>query len=212
MTLTLSAPVTYRGVCHQPSLIAPTMSVGGGTFLLASSAQTCNLSQMDAPANSPPMAGKSFKWQHIAGYCLRVRSFARFSTIEGDTVGSAFLGAYGAIHAELPNPDVNPDQRIMSLPIEHKSDYKSVCRAHFDSGVESGVNELVVLYEHRRGLFGTRKPCMHLACYRAGTWQSFFDAVSKYASAEFRWPQPLFYYAPTPNGPFPATTRNLFSP
>ena len=119
---------------------------------------------------------------------------------------------YGTIEAELPNPDVDPGQRIVLLPIEHKSDYKSVYRAHLDRGVESGANELIVLYEYRRGLFGRRKPCIHVACYPAGTWQGFFDAVDKYASSEFRWPQPLFLYSPSPSGPFPATTKNLFSP
>jgi hypothetical protein len=75
---------------------------------------------------------------------------------------------------------------------------------------------LVVLYEHRRGLFGGRKPCIHVACYPAGTWQGFFNAVEKYASAEFRWPEPFFLYAPSPNAPFPAPTKSLtkngFSP
>jgi len=41
---------------------------------------------------------------------------------------------------------------------------------------------------------------------------SFFDAVDKYASAEFRWSQPLFLYQPSPTSPFPAKPTNLFSP
>jgi hypothetical protein len=167
---------------------------------------------MDDTPNSRLVAGKSFPWQHIDGYALRVRLFLPFADIEGDKVGSPIMGTYGLINAELPNPDVNPEQRIVQLPIEHKSDYKSVSRAHLDSGVKSGANELIVLYEHRRGMFGGRKPCIHVACYPAGTWQSFFDAVDEYASGEFRWPQPLFLYQPSPNSFFPATTRNLFSP
>jgi hypothetical protein len=169
----------------------------------------------DSP-NSPPIAGKSFSWQHIAGYYLRVHSFVRFAKMSGDTVGRPFLGAYGLMHAVLPNPDVSLEERIVGIPIEHKSDYKSVYRAHLDSSIESGVNEVVVLYEYRRGLFGSRKPCIHVACYPTGTWQGFFEAVSKYAPSEFRWPKPLFLYAPTPSGPFPLPTKglnpNIFSP
>ena len=155
------------------------------------------------------MAGKSFPWKYIDGYYLRVRSFTRFAEMEGDSVGSGVLGVYGVIEAELPNPDVNPKQRIVSVPIEQKSDYKSVYRAHLDSGVKSGANELVVVYEQRRGLFGGRKPCIYVACYPAGTWQGFFKAVEKYASAEFRWPEPFFLYAPSPNAPFPPLRRVL---
>lgn len=167
---------------------------------------------MGDTSDSHPVAGKSFPWEYIAGYYLRIRCFVPLAEVEGERVGSGVLGAYGLIEAELPNPDVDPEQRIVSLPIEHKSDYKSVYGAHLDSGVQSEENELIALYEHRRGLFGRRKPCIHVACYPAGTWHGFFDAVAKYASSEFRWPQPLFLYQPSPNSPFPATTRNLFSP
>ncbi len=109
------------------------------------------------------MASKSFPWKYIDGYYLRVRLFTRFAEMEGDSVGSGVLGVYGVINAELPNPDVNPEQRIVSVPIEHKSDYKSVYRAHLDSGVKSGANELVVVYEHRRGLFWQTQ-AQHLRC------------------------------------------------
>jgi hypothetical protein len=163
-----------------------------------------------------PQAGISFPRKWITGYYMRVRSFTRFAKVEGDSVGSPVAGIYGIIKVELPNPEVDPQQRLVNLPIEHRSDYKSVYRAHFDSSIESGVNELIVLYEDRRGLFGRRKPCIHIACYPAGTWQGFFNAVDKYAPAEFRWPEPLFLYAPIPNGPFPTPTKgltkNLFSP
>jgi hypothetical protein len=64
--------------------------------------------------------------------------------VAGDKVGSPILGAYGIFNAELPNPDVSPEQRIIQLPIEHKSDYKSVYRANIDQGVKSGANELIV--------------------------------------------------------------------
>jgi hypothetical protein len=167
---------------------------------------------MGDTANSLPVAGVSFPWENINGYYLCVRAFLPFADIAVDKVGSPVMGMYALINAELPNPDVNPEQRIVQLPIEHKSDYKSLYGAHLDSGVKSGANELIIMYEHRRGLFGRRKPCIHVACYPAGTWQSFFDAVEKYASAEFRWPQPLFLYQPSPNTLFPTTTRNLFSP
>jgi hypothetical protein len=172
---------------------------------------------MGDASDSSLYAGRSFPWKHIAGYYLRVCSFTRFAEVTGDSVGSAGVaGMYGIIKIELPNPDINPEQRIVKLPIQHKSDYKSVYRAHFDSGVKSGANELIVLCEHRRGLLGRRKPCIHVACYPAGTWQGFFNAVDKYASAEFRWPEPLFLYSPSPVAPFPVPrkglTKNLFSP
>jgi hypothetical protein len=164
-----------------------------------------------------PIAGMSFAWEWISGHYLRVDSFVPFATVDGDNVGPATpLVGYGNINAELSNPDVEPDQRIVSLPIENKSDYKSIFRAHLDAGVQSGFNELIILYELRRGFFGRRKPGLHVAYYPAGTWLGFFDAVSKDASAEFRWPPPLCLYSPTGLGPFPAPTggltKNLFSP
>jgi hypothetical protein len=146
---------------------------------------------------------------------MRVRSFARYATVDGDNVGPATVLGYGSINAELPNPDVKPDERIVSLPIQHKSDYKSIFRAHLDSGVQSGLNELIILCEDRRSLFGRPKPCIHVAGYPAGTWQGFFDAVDRYASGEFRWPPPLFVYSPTAPSPFPPSkglTTNSFSP
>jgi hypothetical protein len=147
---------------------------------------------------------------------MRVRKFLPIATLNGDNVSEALPGGVcGFVHAELPNPDVEPEKRIVSIPIKNKSDYKSVFRAHLDPGIKSGVNELIVMYVHRRGLFGKHKPCIHVAGYPAGTWRGFFDAVDKYASAEFRWPPPLFLYEPIPNGPFPAgkgLAQNLFSP
>ena len=93
-----------------------------------------------------------------------MRKFIPISDIDGDTVGSAEMGVYGFIHAELPNPDVDPEQRIIRLRIENNSDYKSISRADLDSGVKSGANELVILCEYQtRGLFGRLKPCIHVA-------------------------------------------------
>lgn len=165
---------------------------------------------------STPQAGIDFQWEWIAGYYMRVRKFHRLATLNGDNVSGALPdGTCGFIHAELPNPDVEPEKRIVSIPIQNKGDYKSVFRAHLDAGVNSGVNELVIMYQHRRGFFGKPKPCIHVAGYPAGTWQGFFEAVDRYASGEFRWPPPLFLYSPLPNGPFPAPkglTKNAFSP
>ena len=147
---------------------------------------------------------------------MRVRQFFPVATLNGDHVSGALpTGVCGFIHAELPNPDLEPEKRIVSIRIENKSDYKSVFRAQLDSGVKSGVNELIILYEHRRGLFGTPKPCIHVAGYPVGTWQGFFEAVDKYASGEFRWPPPLFVYAPTASRVFPPTknlNQNSFRP
>ena len=159
------------------------------------------------------IAGISFEWRHIAGYYLRVRSFTKLAKVEGDhVVGSKSPLGYGWIKAELPNPQVDLEQRIVTLPVERKNDYIALCRAHFDSGVTSGANEFVVLYDHHQGLFGRRKSCIHLACYPTGTWQRFFDAVDKYASHEFRWPEPLFFYRPSAlvPFPFPATKQPFF--
>jgi hypothetical protein len=171
--------------------------------------------------DSPPKAGISFAWEHIAGYYMRMRKFIPVSIIEGDNVGPKSPAGYGVIHAELPNPSVDPEQRIIAISIENKSDYKSVFRAHLDPGLKSEVNEVIIFCEYQsRGLFGTLKPLIHVAGYPAGTWQGFFDAVERYASAEFRWPPPLFLYSPPvrtiPTNPFPAPTgslnKNSFSP
>jgi hypothetical protein len=154
------------------------------------------------------MAGRDFRWEWIAGYYMRLHKFMPLAKIEGDTVGPRSVLGYGYINAELPNPDVEPEKRIVSIRIENKSDYKSVFRAQLDSGIKSGVNELIILYQHRPGLFGKHKPCIHVAGYPAGTWQGFVEAVDRYASGEFRWPPPLFLYAPTTWHVFPPT-KNL---
>ena len=42
-----------------------------------------------------------------------------FANVDGDTVGSAVMGVYGVINAELPNPAVDLEQRIMAIRIEN---------------------------------------------------------------------------------------------
>jgi len=157
------------------------------------------------------VAGKSFPWEYITGGCLRVQSFLPFAKIDGENVGPAIGGAYGLVTAELPNPDVSLEQRVFIVPIEHESDYKSVSRAHIDTGVKSGANELVIVYEHRRGWFGGKKACLHVAAFPAGTWKAFFDAVTNYKAQEFRWPNALFLYQPGDIQVF-AASANIFSP
>jgi hypothetical protein len=71
---------------------------------------------------------------------------------------------------------------------------------------------LVVLYERRKGLFGGKRPCFYVACYPTGTWQRFFDAVSRYASQEFQWPNALFAYRPSATPTFSSVAPNLFQP
>lgn len=155
------------------------------------------------------IAGIDFPIQHIAGYYMLVKSFTQYANINGDEVYAPILNKYGLISAELPNPDVDEKQRIIILPIEHKSDFKTLYRAHLDTGVSSGIHELVILYEHRKALFGGRKACFHVAAFLEGTWQTFFEAVNNYAATEFKWPKPLFLFQPSSTAPFPLTT-NIF--
>ena len=93
-------------------------------------------------------AGINFPWKYIEGLFMLVRSFTPLTQIAGDKVGTSVLGTFGIVNAELPNPDVQASQRIVSLPIKNKSDYKSISRAHIDSGIKNGTNELIILYEH----------------------------------------------------------------
>ena len=121
------------------------------------------------------------------------------------------MGSYGFVTAELPNPDVEPSQRIITLPIKHKNDYSSIYKAFIDTGVKTGTNELVLVYEHRRNLFGRHKACIHLAAYPKGTWNTFFEAVTNYAAKEFQWPIPLFLFRPSTTRIFPNTLNDLSS-
>jgi hypothetical protein len=158
--------------------------------------------------NETPVAGISFPWENIAGAFLRLKSFHPQLNVPVESV-RPIMGFYSLATAELPNPDVDLSQRVVQLPIKHKSDYKSLYCAHLDAGVKAGTNELVILYEPRKGFFGGRKPSWHVACYPAGTWQSFFDAVANYSSDKFLWPKALFLYQPGETRVFPAS-NNLF--
>ena len=60
------------------------------------------------------------------------------------TVKGLPIGSFGVAVAELPNPDVAPEQRLLELPIEHQSDFKSLYRAHIDAGVRNKQNEIVL--------------------------------------------------------------------
>ena len=155
------------------------------------------------------MAGINFPWKYVEGLFMCVRSFTPLTQILGDKVGSSVLGTFGVVKAELPNPDVESSQRILSLPIKNKSDYKSISRAHIDSGIKNGTNELVIIYELRRNLLGRPKACFHVALYPTGTWNNFFEAVINYKSQEFKWPQPLILYQPSSTNIFPPT-KNIF--
>ena len=155
------------------------------------------------------MAGINFPWKYIEGLFMCVRSFTPLTQILGDKVGPSVLGTFGVVKAELPNPDVESSQRILSLPIKNKSDYKSISRAYIDSGIKNGTNELVIIYELRRNLLGRPKACFHVALYPTGTWSNFFEAVDNYKSQEFKWPQPLILYQPSSTNIFPPT-KNIF--
>jgi len=155
-------------------------------------------------------AGINFPWKNITGYFMQVHSFIPLTQFFGDKVGSPILGKFGIISAELPNPDVDSNQRILSLPVEHQSDFKSISKAYLDSGIKSGVNELILVYEDRRNLFGRPKACFHFAIYPSGTWTIFFEAVSKYATQDFKWPRPLILFQPSATNIFP-TSKNIFT-
>ncbi len=157
------------------------------------------------------MAGVNLPWKHISRHFMIVRSFTPLTQLSGDKVGPSVLGTFGIVKAEIPNPDVEPHQRRIELPIKHKSDFKSISRAHYDKGIKDGTNELVILYELRRNLFGRPKACFHVAVYPTGTWNSFFDAVSNYKSHEFTWPSALLLYQPSSSNVFPSN-KNIFSP
>jgi hypothetical protein len=166
---------------------------------------------MSEGENSGLIAGLSFPLEYIAGYYMRLHTFTPLAELVLDNVGPpGLMGAYALANVELPNPDVEPHQRIITLPIKHKSDYKSLYRANIDSGVKAGTNELVLLYEHRRGFWGGLKPSLHVAAYPAGTWSSFFEVVSHYAVDQFRWPVALFLYQPSSTQAFPSR-GNIFS-
>ena len=73
---------------------------------------------------SPPKAGWSFTWEHIAGYYMRMRKFIPISTIEGDNVGPKFACGivWQLFTRSYQTPTVDPEQRIIAIPIKNKSD------------------------------------------------------------------------------------------
>ncbi len=159
-------------------------------------------------AGDAPIAGKEFPWALVERYYLRLTHLSPFARLEGDrVVGRGVLGAYGLAEVELPNPDV--DQRLVSLPIEHKDDFRAISLLQLDRGVQSGENEVVIVVIRKRGLV-SRKPSFYLAVYPSGTWQAYFQAVAEYKSQEFRWPEPLLLVAPDSHlAPFPSTANIL---
>jgi hypothetical protein len=77
--------------------------------------------EMPLLSSSTLQAGIDFRWEWIARYYMRVRKSIPFATIEGDTVGPPTLIGYGYIIAELPNPEVHPEQRIVCLKSSTKA-------------------------------------------------------------------------------------------
>ena len=156
------------------------------------------------------VAGKDFPWEYITGFYLLFSKLYEFAEVAGHLVrGNKFLGAYGVASVELPNPDIDANQRMLRLPIENKSDFKSIVYAQLDSGVKEGANELILLFENRKGIFGGRKPSLHVAVYPTGTWLKFFEAVTNYGGADYQWPNALGLYQPGDVVAFRAS-RNLF--
>ena len=158
------------------------------------------------------VAGKDFPWEYIAGFYLLFSELYAFAEVTGHLVsGNKAFGAYGVASVELPNPDIDANQRMLRLPIENKSDFKSIVYAQLDSGVKEGTNELILLFENRKGWFGGRKPSLHVAVYPTGTWLKVFEAVTNYNGADYQWPNALGLYQPGNVAAFHAS-RNLFTP
>ncbi len=162
--------------------------------------------------NNKLLAGKDFPWEYVAGFYLLFSNLMSFAEVAGHTVrGNKVFGAYGVATVELPNPDIDANQRMLMLPIENKSDFKSIVYAQLDSGVTEGTNELILLFENRKGWFGGRKPSLHVAAYPTGTWLKFFEAVTNYNGADYQWPNALGLYQPSGVAAF-HSSRNLFTP
>lgn len=150
-----------------------------------------------------------FPLKAIANLYMLVGNFTAFANLIGNKITNPLIGVYGVVDVELPNPDVEKSQRVIRINIKNKSDFKSLSRAHLDKGLQQGENELILLYEHRRTLFGGILPGFHLALYPNGTWMEFFKAVDAYKSQEFTWPKPLTCFQPSDLRVFPPTT-NIF--
>jgi len=161
-------------------------------------------------SESKLMAGNHFPWEYIQNRPTKVVKLSTFTTYRGDQdISKPVAGIYGFVFVELPSPDATAEERIINLPIENKSDFRSISIAYYDKGVQEGVNEIVLLYEVRRTLFGGKKPCFHIAIYPEGTWQKFFDKVDEYKVDEFVWPKPLILFQPGNKSAFPIT-KNIF--
>ena len=159
--------------------------------------------------NDMLLAGKDFPWEYIHGYYLLFKKLMSFSYVDGHMVkGPKLLNAYGVATVVLPNPDISENERILTLPIENSSDFKSLTYAQIDSGVTDGTNELGVLFENNKGLFGGRKPSFHVAIFPAGTWLNFFDSITNYK--EYQWPAALCLYQPSKLPAF-RSSRNIFA-
>ncbi len=150
-----------------------------------------------------------FPLKAIANFYMLVKNFTAFAQLQGNKITNPLIGVYGIVDVELPNPDVEKPQRVVRINIKNKSDFKSLSRAHFDKGLDEGVNELVLLYEPRRTLLGGKLPGFHLALYPKGTWEEFYKAVDAYKAQEFVWPRPLLSFQPSDLRVFPPST-NIF--
>ena len=148
-------------------------------------------------------AGYDFPWDWVEGYFLLFHRLTEFAEIDGTRVGSGALGTYGVIAAELSNPDV--EERVISLPIRSKNEYRAVYQAQLDAGVSNGTNQLILLLQPRKGLFGGKGRALHIAAYPTGVWSGFMDAVASYQASEFRWPTPLFVFQSGGTKVFPET-------
>lgn len=150
-----------------------------------------------------------FPIKAISNLFMLVTNFIEFAKIQDNKITNPLMGVYGVVDVELPNPDVEKSQRIVRINIKNKSDFKSISRAHLDKGIEEGTNELILLYEYRRKLFGGNKAGFHIALYPKGTWAEFFKAVDAYKAQEFVWPRPLTCFQPSELSVFPIST-NIF--
>ena len=162
-----------------------------------------------AEAEFELIAGKDFPWNYIERYFMLMHGLNQFAVVQGEDPGRPVMGAYGLVRVELPNPDVDENQRRMLLPVEHGDDYLVLSRMLFDKTYQAGDSELVVLYLRKRNLLGRPRPSVHAALYPSGTWQSFFDAVENYRPNDFTWPPPLLQYEASGPDVFPESNNRV---
>ena len=68
----------------------------------------------DREAINMLVAGKDFPWEYIAGFYLLFSKLFSFAEVVGHAVkGNKAFGAYGVASVELPNPDVDANQRML---------------------------------------------------------------------------------------------------